>query len=38
MPKLEHGVPLAENGQKAGLVRVTVPVGDEKFQLLLTVE
>jgi hypothetical protein len=38
MPKLEHGVPLARNGQKAGLVRVTVPVGEEKFQFVLMVD
>jgi len=38
MPKLAHGVPLATNGKKAGMVRVTVPVGDEKFQFLLVVE
>jgi hypothetical protein len=38
MPKLAHGVPLAKNGQKAGLVRMTVPVGEEKFQFVLTVE
>ncbi len=38
MPKLAHGVPLAANGRKAGMVRVIVPVGDEKFQFLLVVE
>jgi len=38
MPKLAHGVPLATNGKKAGMVRVTVPVGEEKFQFLLVVE
>ena len=38
MPKLAHGVPLASNGKKAGMVRVTVPVGEEKFQFLLVVE
>jgi hypothetical protein len=38
MPKLAHGVPLAANGKKAGMVRVTVPVGDEKFEFLLLVE
>jgi len=38
MPKLEHGVPLARNGQKAGLLHVTIPVGEEKFQLVLMVE
>jgi len=38
MPKLARGVPLAINGKKAGLVRVTVPVGDEKFELVLVVE
>jgi hypothetical protein len=38
MPRLKHGVPLAKNGQRAGLVRVTVPVGEEKFQLVLMVE
>jgi hypothetical protein len=38
MPKLAHGVPLAKNGQKAGIVQVTVPVGEEKFQLVLIVE
>jgi len=38
MPKLAHGVPLAKNGRKAGMVRVTVPVGEEKFQLVLMVE
>lgn len=38
MPKLAHGVPLATNGKKAGLMRVTVPVGEEKFQFLLVVE
>lgn len=38
MPKLKHGVPLASNGKKAGMVRVTVPVGDETFQFLLVVE
>jgi len=38
MPKLTHGVPLAPNGKKAGMVRVTVPVGEEKFEFLLVVE
>jgi hypothetical protein len=38
MPKLAHGVHLAKNGNKAGMVRVTVPVGEEKFQLVLTAE
>ena len=38
MPKLTHGVPLAKNGKKAGMVRVTVPVGEEKFEFLLVVE
>ena len=38
MPKLEHGVPLAKNGQKAGMVRLKVPVGEEKFELVLLVE
>ena len=38
MPKLAHGVPLATNGKKAGILRVTVPVGEEKFQFMLTVE
>ena len=38
MPKLAHGVSLAKNGQKAGLLRVTLPVGEEKFQLVLMVE
>jgi hypothetical protein len=38
MPKLAHGMPLAKNGQKAGMVQVTVPVGEEKFQLVLMVE
>lgn len=38
MPKLRHGVPLATNGKKAGMLRVTVPVGDETFQFLLVVE
>lgn len=37
-PKLAHDVPLARNGQKAGMVRVIVPVGDEKFPFILTVE
>jgi hypothetical protein len=38
MPKLEHSVPLAKSGKKTGMVRVTVPVGEEEFQFLLTVE
>jgi len=38
MPKLAHDVPLAANGKKAGMVQVTVPVGDEKFQFMLAVE
>lgn len=38
MPKLAHGVPLARNGQKAGMLRVTVPLGEEQFQFLLVVE
>jgi hypothetical protein len=38
MPKLTHGVPLAKNGKKAGMVRVTVPVGEEKFEFSLGVE
>ena len=38
MPKLTRGVPLAKNGKKAGMVRVTVPVGEEKFQFSLVVE
>jgi hypothetical protein len=38
MPKLAHGVPLATNGKKAGLLRVAVPVGDEKFEFVLVVE
>lgn len=37
MPKLTHGLPLAKNGNKAGIVRVTVPVGEEKFEFLLIV-
>jgi len=38
MPKLVQGVPLAKIGKKAGMVRVTVPVGEEKFEFLLVVE
>jgi len=38
MPKLAHGVPLARNGKRAGIVRVTVPIGEEKFQFMLMVE
>ncbi len=38
MPKLRHGVPQATNGNKAGMVRLTVPVGDQTFQFLLVVE
>jgi hypothetical protein len=38
MPKLTRGVPLAKNGNKAGTIRVTVPVGEEKFEFLLVVE
>src|SRR5271157_2338413 len=38
MPKLARDVPLAKNGKKAGLVRVTVPVGEEKFRFILVVE
>ena len=38
MPKLTHGVPPAKNGKKAGMVRVTVPVGEEKFEFLLVME
>jgi len=37
LPKLERSA-LAKDGKKAGTVRVTVPVGDEKFQFVLTVE
>ncbi|MGO9519138.1 MAG: hypothetical protein ACLPND_19060 [Candidatus Korobacteraceae bacterium] len=37
MPKLAHGE-LAKSGKKTGAVQVTVPVGDEKFQFILTVE
>jgi hypothetical protein len=37
MPKQAHG-PRAKNGQKAGLVRLTVPIGEERFQFTLTVE
>ncbi len=38
MPKRARGVPLAANGKKAGMMRLTVPVGEEKFQFLLVVE
>jgi hypothetical protein len=38
IPKLTRGVPLVANGKKAGMVRVTVPVGEEKFQFMLVVE
>ncbi len=37
MPKLAQSA-LAREGKKAGMVRVTVPVGEEKFQFNLTVE
>ena len=38
MPKLTHGVPLAKNGEKAGIVKVTVSVGEEKLEFSLVVE
>jgi hypothetical protein len=38
MPKLTRSVPLTRNGKKAGMVRVTVPVGEERFQFSLVVE
>jgi hypothetical protein len=38
MPKLVHDIPLATNGKKAGMVRVTVTVGEQKFQFILVVE
>jgi Putative Ig domain len=38
MPKLSRGVPQAIHGKKAGMVRVTIPVAEEKFQFLLVVD
>jgi hypothetical protein len=38
MPKLTRGVALAKNGTKSGMIRLTVPVGEEKFEFLLVVE
>ncbi len=37
LPRLERSAP-GKDGRKAGTVQVTVPVGDEKFQFVLTVE
>ncbi len=38
LPRLEHGATGAKGARKAGQVRLTVPVGEEKFGLVLAVE